>query len=130
MTSQTATPQPAPSADPRAFKSFAEFYPFYLSEHSNRTCRRLHFVGSTLSLLCLGMLVATGKPQYLLYGLLCGYGFAWVGHFGFEKNKPASAPKTVIGTVLGKTGWLGAKAREMIRASGGAESATSRATAA
>ena len=90
MTSQTATPQPAPSADPRAFKSFAEFYPFYLSEHSNRTCRRLHFVGSTLTLVCLVMLVATGKPQYLLYGLLCGYGFAWVGHFGFEKNKPAS----------------------------------------
>ena len=72
MTSQTATPQPAPSTHPRAFKSFADFYPFYLSEHSNRTCRRLHFVGSTLSLLCLGMLVATGKPQYLLYGLLCG----------------------------------------------------------
>ena len=90
MTSQTATPQPASSTDPRAFKSFADFYPFYLSAHNNRTCRRLHFVGSTLSLLCLGMLVATGKPQYLLYGLLCGYGFAWVGHFGFEKNKPAS----------------------------------------
>ncbi len=76
MTSQTATPQPASSTDPRAFNSFADFYPFYLSEHSNRTCRRLHFAGSTLSLLCLGMLVATGKPQYLLYGLLCGYGFA------------------------------------------------------
>ena len=75
---------------PSGLQSFADFYPFYLSEHSNRTCRRLHFVGSTLSLLCLGMLVATGKPQYLLYGLLCGYGFAWVGHFGFEKNKPAS----------------------------------------
>ena len=29
--------------------SFAEFYPFYLSEHSHRTCRRMHFVGSTLS---------------------------------------------------------------------------------
>ena len=90
MTSQTATPQPASSTGPRAFKSFADFYPFYLSEHNNRTCRRLHFVGSTLSLLCLAMLVVTGKPQYLLYGLLCGYGFAWVGHFGFEKNKPAS----------------------------------------
>ena len=77
-------------ADARAFKSFAEFYPFYLSEHSNRTCRRLHFVGSTLTLVCLAMLVATGKQQYLLYGLLCGYGFAWVGHFGFEKNRPAS----------------------------------------
>jgi hypothetical protein len=31
--------------DPKAFKSFAEFYPFYLTEHSNRTCRRLHFLG-------------------------------------------------------------------------------------
>ncbi|MDZ7866234.1 Mpo1-like protein [Acidovorax sp.] len=76
--------------DPRAFKSFAEFYPFYLTEHSNRTCRRLHFVGSTLSLLCLAWAVATWQPAFLLVGLLCGYGFAWVGHFGFEKNKPAS----------------------------------------
>lgn len=76
--------------DPRRFQSFAEFYPFYLREHSNTTCRRLHFVGSTLSLLCLVMLLATGKPQYFVYALLCGYGFAWLGHFGFEKNKPAS----------------------------------------
>lgn len=47
-------------------------------------------MGSTLALVCLAMLVATGQPQYFLYGLLCGYGFAWLGHFGFEKNKPAS----------------------------------------
>ena len=80
----------AEQADPRAFRSFADFYPFYLSEHSDTTCRRLHFAGSTLTLVCLAMLMATGKPQYLLYGLLCGYGFAWVGHFVFEKNKPAS----------------------------------------
>ena len=70
--------------------SFAEFYPFYLSEHSHRICRRMHFVGSTLSLICLAMLAVSGKPQYLLYGLLCGYGCAWIGHFVFEKNKPAS----------------------------------------
>ncbi len=76
--------------DPRSFHSFADFYPFYLGEHSNRTCRRLHFVGSTLSLVCTGMFLATLQPQYLLYGLLCGYSFAWIGHFGFEKNKPAS----------------------------------------
>ena len=78
------------AVDPRTFQSFAEFYPFYLGEHSNRTCRRLHFVGSTLSLVCLGMLVATANGWWLLAGLLCGYGFAWLGHFGFEKNKPAS----------------------------------------
>ena len=76
--------------DPKSFKSFAEFYPFYLGEHSNRICRRLHFVGSTLALLCLATAVWRLQPQYILYGLLCGYGFAWLGHFGFEKNKPAS----------------------------------------
>jgi hypothetical protein len=85
-----STPPATNTTDPRSFQSFAEFYPFYLGEHSNTTCRRLHFVGSTLTLVCLAMLLATGKLQYLLYGLLCGYGFAWVGHFGFEKNKPAS----------------------------------------
>jgi len=80
----------AAAVDPKSFTSFAEFYPFYLGEHSNRVCRRLHFVGSTLSLVCLVMLFASGRPRYIVYGLLCGYGFAWVGHFVFEKNRPAS----------------------------------------
>lgn len=79
-------------AKPTAKKcaTFREFYPFYLSEHSNRTCRRLHFLGSTLALACLAALVASGNPWWLLAGLLAGYGCAWVGHFGFEKNRPAS----------------------------------------
>jgi hypothetical protein len=85
-TSSSATP----ATDPRSFTTFAEFYPFYLTEHSNRTCRRLHFLGSTLALLCLAMLVVTGNLVWFLYGLLCGYGCAWIGHFGFEKNRPAS----------------------------------------
>jgi hypothetical protein len=76
------------TADARACKSFAEFYPFYLGEHSNRTCRRLHFLGDSLSLSCLGLLIVTGEAQYFLYALLCGYGFAWLGHFGFEKTGP------------------------------------------
>ncbi|WP_219220147.1 Mpo1-like protein [Variovorax boronicumulans] len=80
----------ASAADPRRFKSFAEFYPFYLSEHADRSCRRLHFAGSTISLLCVAAAVATLNPWWLLAGLLAGYAFAWVGHFGFEKNKPAS----------------------------------------
>ena len=79
-----------PVTDPRAFTSFEQFYPFYLTEHSNLTCRRLHFAGSSLSLVCLALLAATGNPWWLLAGLLCGYGFAWVGHFGFEKNRPAT----------------------------------------
>lgn len=78
------------ATDPKSFKTFAEFYPFYLAEHSNRTCRRLHFMGSTLALACLGLLIATGNLYWLAAGVLCGYGFAWIGHFLFEKNKPAS----------------------------------------
>jgi hypothetical protein len=81
---------PTAAVDPKSFTRFSEFYPFYLGEHRNRTCRRLHFVGSTLALLCLAMLLATGQWRWLVIGLLCGYGFAWLGHFGFEKNKPAS----------------------------------------
>jgi hypothetical protein len=77
-------------ARPKSLQTFADFYPFYLTEHSNVTCRRLHYVGLSLTLVCLAMLIVTGKPQYLLCGLLCGYGFAWVGHFDFEKNKLAS----------------------------------------
>ncbi len=72
------------------FKSLSEFYPFYLSEHQNLTCRRLHFVGSSLVLGCISALVLTGQWFWLPTALLCGYGFAWVGHFVFEKNKPAS----------------------------------------
>ena len=81
---------PSSSVDPRTFKTFAEFYPFYLQEHSNRTCRRLHFVGTSLSLLFLIGLVVTGHVWYLVAAFVSGYGFAWIGHFVFEKNRPAS----------------------------------------
>ncbi|GAA0754198.1 DUF962 domain-containing protein [Ideonella azotifigens] len=78
------------AVNPASFHSFGEFYPFYLSEHSNRTCRQLHFIGSTLGLGCLYGLLMTGQLRWLFFGLLCGYGCAWIGHFVFEKNKPAS----------------------------------------
>jgi hypothetical protein len=76
--------------DTPGFASFREFYPFYLGEHSDRRNRRLHFVGSTLVLGCVARLAWTGEPLWLLVSLLCGYGFAWFGHFVFEKNKPAT----------------------------------------
>jgi hypothetical protein len=89
QTAPSATPASSP-VDPRSFDSFASFYPFYLNEHRNPICRRLHFAGSSLTLLCLVALLVTRNPWWLPAALLCGYGFAWIGHFGFEKNKPAS----------------------------------------
>ena len=72
------------------FKSFAEFYPYYLSEHDNRMCRRLHFVGSLLVILFIALGVGFGELGYFLAAPVAGYGFAWVGHFFFEHNKPAT----------------------------------------
>lgn len=73
-----------------AFASFREFYPYYLSEHRNATCRRLHFIGSTLVLALLAGAIALRNPWLLAAIPVAGYGFAWVGHFGFEKNRPAT----------------------------------------
>lgn len=72
------------------FSRFADFYPFYLQEHSDRRNRRLHFIGSTLVLVCLWRLFTTEHAVWIFNGLVCGYGFAWVGHLFFEKNKPAT----------------------------------------
>lgn len=77
-------------SQPQRYTEFAEFYPFYLGEHSNRICRRLHFVGSSLALLCAIAAIVRGDAWLILAALLIGYGFAWIGHFFFEHNKPAS----------------------------------------
>jgi len=74
----------------KRFATFAEFYPFYLSQHSNRTCRRLHFVGTSLALGCIVTAVATGNLWWAAGALLAGYGFAWIGHYFFEHNRPAT----------------------------------------
>ncbi|BCV64597.1 DUF962 domain-containing protein [Shewanella algae] len=72
------------------YKSFAEFYPFYLSQHSDPVCRGLHYLGSTLVLLILLCSLLSGQFVWLLALPVVGYGFAWIGHFGFEHNKPAT----------------------------------------
>jgi len=76
-------------------RSFAEFYPFYLAEHANRVCRRLHFVGTSMGLvLALGALVT--QTWFLLpVAVGTGYAFAWVGHFFFERNRPAAFKQPV-----------------------------------
>ena len=72
------------------FSSFREFYPFSLGEPGNRTCRRLHFIGSTLVIAALVLALWSGQLRWLWLMPLFGYGFAWIGHYGFEKNRPAT----------------------------------------
>ncbi|MQR01678.1 Mpo1-like protein [Glaciimonas soli] len=85
-----------PTTDERKYTSFTEFYPFYLSQHSNRMCRRLHFIGSTLTLLSLIAWISGSGNLWLFAALVSGYGCAWIGHFVFEKNRPATFKQPVF----------------------------------
>ena len=72
----------------KEFKTFKQFYPFYLSEHMNPICRGLHFIGTFC---VIGIIIISFiNIKALLISPICGYGFAWVGHFFFEKNRPAT----------------------------------------
>lgn len=74
----------------RRIASFRQFWPYYVSEHRLPVTRALHFIGSTCVLAIAVAAMVTGRPWLLLAAPVAGYGFAWAGHFGFEKNKPAS----------------------------------------
>ena len=71
-------------------RTFADFYPFYLSEHSNRVSRRLHFVSTSIALALLIAALATQVWWLFAIALVQGYALAWVGHFFFEHNRPAT----------------------------------------
>lgn len=74
----------------KRYRSFGEFYPFYLSQHQHPVCRQLHFIGSSLVLLLLGVALVTQTVWLMWLIPIVGYGFAWVGHFVFERNQPAT----------------------------------------
>lgn len=76
--------------DNHNYRNLKEFFPFYMSQHANRTCRRLHFIGTTLGLVMAVAAVATQTWWLLAVAIVQGYAWAWIGHFGFEHNKPAT----------------------------------------
>lgn len=76
-------------ANGERFASFEAFYPFYIHEHSNQICRRIHIVGSALVLVALALGIFVNAWWFAAMPVI-GYGFAWVGHFFFEKNRPAT----------------------------------------
>ena len=75
----------------RKYKSFWSFYPYYLTEHKKAVTRTLHFTGTLLLIACLIAGIITGRWILFILIPFIGYGFAWVGHFFFEKNKVSDA---------------------------------------
>jgi hypothetical protein len=72
------------------YRTFTDFYPFYLGEHTNPTCRRLHFTGTSIAAVLLVAAVTTRHWWLIAAALVAGYAFAWVGHYFFEHNRPAT----------------------------------------
>lgn len=72
------------------YRTMAEFWPFYLREHSRRGTRALHLAGTAVALAFVVLAVALLNPWLLLGALVSGYAFAWVGHFFVEHNRPAT----------------------------------------
>ena len=69
-------------------ETLAEFWPYYLSQHANPTCRALHVAGT-----CIGTALAAASPLFpplLIAAPIVAYGMSWTGHFVFERNRPAS----------------------------------------
>ena len=78
------------ASQPPIPQSFAEFWPYYMAAHQDRRNRNIHYVGSAGGLAALVALAATGTWWLLPAGIVFGYACAWIGHFRFEHNKPAT----------------------------------------
>jgi len=74
----------------KTYRTFGDFYPYYLTEHANRTSRRMHFIGTSIAVVLLVTAVVTRAWWLAGAALVQGYAFAWIGHFFFERNKPAT----------------------------------------
>jgi hypothetical protein len=77
-------------SEEKRFKSFREFWPYYVREHSNKWTRRFHFVGTTAAVSILGIAALRRRPALIPVALVAGYGPAWISHFFIEKNRPAT----------------------------------------
>lgn len=82
--------------DGRKFRTFAEFWPHYVSEHADPRTRKAHVAGTGLAALCLAALAATGDLRFLAAAAVVGYGLAWLSHLFIERNRPATFRHPVL----------------------------------
>jgi hypothetical protein len=74
----------------KTYQSFAEFWPFYLREHSKPLTRAYHYIGTSIVIAIAAYALLAGQWLWLLAMPVAGYLFAWLAHFTVEKNRPAT----------------------------------------
>lgn len=79
-----------PAQTNQPIESYADFWPYYLREHSKPQTRAIHYVGTGVAIASLIALAVTGNAWFILGAVVGGYAFAWIGHFFIEKNRPAT----------------------------------------
>ena len=72
------------------FRTFEEFWPFYVKEHALKATRWMHFAGTTMALGTVAAAVLLRKRSLFFVAPVMGYGPAWISHFFIEKNRPAT----------------------------------------
>ena len=79
-----------PAAKSERLATYAEFWPYYLREHSKPVTRAWHYFGTSLAIAFIVAAIVTANAWWVLAAVVCGYGPAWIGHFFVEKNRPAT----------------------------------------
>lgn len=104
-----------------SMSTLEEFWPYYVAQHLNPVNRALHFAGTNLGVACLAAAVLSRRPAAALIGLVCAYGLAWIGHFFFERNRPATFQYPLLSfradLRMWRLTWTGGMAGEIVRLS-------------
>jgi hypothetical protein len=76
--------------DQARIATYPEFWHYYLREHAKPATRVWHYLGTSLTILCLVAALVLRQPWFLLASVILGYAPAWIGHFTSEHNRPAT----------------------------------------
>jgi hypothetical protein len=74
----------------KRFRSYEEYFPFYVSQHSLPATRWFHFAGTHLGALAASAALVARRPLGVLAFPVIAYGMAWYSHFAIERNRPAT----------------------------------------
>jgi hypothetical protein len=81
---------PGPLSSERHIATYADFWPYYLREHSRPETRAIHLFGTGAALFCLCAGLVTGVFWFFPAALVAGCGPAWFAHYFVEKNRQAT----------------------------------------